>query len=614
MLTFLNSPGVDMLLRMLFVCCLALPVLASDPGPAMAPAVALTYRAENLKKAYLSHDPGKVKAAVREVEVLRHTYGTLDVMPLVEAMTLWAREQGEQGRPDLGLEVVQGMEPWAPRHPGLLGARIILMRMEGLSGYVRSLPEVLDLTRIRLSHPTQRWLWLVQHLAWVRIMAVLMLWAWTLTMVIRYRSVFRNIVEEPLLDKGIQPALASFLSACVLAAPVLLFLDPSVAAMLWLCLLVPFLDRMEVKVSMALILIQLVHPGLALMEPEALAQPEPSIVSLQLRPQILSDAATGLASLPAPDRAFLAGWRQLQARDWAGAEATFTALVGNHPNQAEVKNNLGVALYQSGNADKASACFDEAYTLSPGNAEVCLNESIVAFKRLDSVVGLAKQEEARLGDPTAFARIMAANQSLNDQRTFPMPLPNSPERSLALSRHRPQRDPEPLWTPAILLNLVLPIGAALAFHLRHLRVQGSSRFPLQCARCGEPFYGSDSPDGTVCTKCHHLFVIKDGLHGESRKKKVDGVASFQRAQRWSHRVLILLLPGADLCFTGRVREGLIELACVCFALGIVMAMGRMVRYPGEILQDPNSIWLPLGVALLAVFYVRSWFKLLPRRS
>ena len=46
----------------------------------------------------------------------------------------------------------------------------------------------------------------------------------------------------------------------------------------------------------------------------------------------------------------------------------------------------------------------------------------------------------------------------------------------------------------------------------------------------------------------------------------------------------------------------------------MLVTGRPVHYPGELLPDPASIWLPLGLALLAVIYLRSWLKLLPRRA
>jgi hypothetical protein len=117
----------------------------------------------------------------------------------------------------------------------------------------------------------------------------------------------------------------------------------------------------------------------------------------------------------------------------------------------------------------------------------------------------------------------------------------------------------------------------------------------------------------VCSKCHHLFVLKDGLHGESRKRKVEEVASFQASQRWIHRGLTFLLPGTDLLMMGETREGLIEFAFLCFATGMVLATGRPLRFAGEVLADPASIWMPLGIGLLAVLFLRSWIKFLQRR-
>jgi hypothetical protein len=50
------------------------------------------------------------------------------------------------------------------------------------------------------------------------------------------------------------------------------------------------------------------------------------------------------------------------------------------------------------------------------------------------------------------------------------------------------------------------------------------------------------------------------------------------------------------------------------AVGMVLATGRSVRYPGEILPDPTSTWLALGALLVGLFYLRSWLKLLLRRA
>jgi len=580
----------------------------------LAPAIALSYRAERLKAAFRSGDLAARQAAVQDVESLRRTYSTMDVLPLVEAMAVFARQLGDEHRPELGLEVVETVDRWAPGYPTLLGTRVVLLRQQGFVGSLVAMADVMELTRMRLGHPVHRWLWLVQHIAWLRLLATLLLWGWAATMALRYRRVFRNLWEDPMARRGLNNHTAAILGAVLVTLPVLLGLDPSLVAMVWLILLAPFMLPTEISCTFLVLALQLVHPGLALLEPMAARQPEPSLVTLQIRPQAVVEDAKILGHLPAGDRTFLEGWRRLQFQDWARAEKDFSSLLRTHPDQVEVLNDLGVAQFQVGDLAGAQASFDAAFKLNPRRVEVLLNQSVVAYKQLDSTVGAAKQEDARDLAPEDFTRILAISQTGNDQRAIPLPLPDSPERIQAVrlatgAAQRPEGGGAKGY--AFLFNLIAPLLALGCFWLR-LHGSVSGNHPTQCSRCGEPFHTTDSTDAFVCSKCHHLFVLKDGLHSESRKKKVDGVAGFQESQRWIHRTLMVILPGADRCFLGDTRSGFVEFAFLCFALGIVLATAHSVRYPGEILADPASVWLPLGLLLLAVLFIRSWLKLLPR--
>ena len=583
----------------------------------LLPAVALSHCAERLKPAFQSGDPVAIQAAIQEVELLRRTYGTLDVLPLVEAMAIHARELGREGKAAQGLKVLEAVERWAPHAPILLGTRVILQRQQGPQGYLWSIADVLELTRLRLTNPLHRWLWVVQHMAWLRLMATLMLWAWGITLVLRYRRVLRSLWEEPLLGRaGMNARVVALLGAFLMALPVVFGLDPGIAAMAWLWLLAPFMLPMEIRATLLILLLQLVHPALSLLEPMAAARPRPSVVTLQIRPQPAPVDERVLAALTPGDQAFLEGWRELQFQEWAKAEATFKPLALTHPDHAEVMNNLGVARYQQGNVAGAQTCFDAAAAAAPDQGEILLNQSVVAFRQMDGPLGFSKQEDARRVAPENFNRILAANQARTDQRTFALPLPDTPARQAALAR---TMDPgsegrgKAAKDLLLLFNFALPLLAVLAFYLR-LRKSISEAHPTQCSRCGDPFHTTDSPDYYVCSKCHHLFVLKDGLHGESRKKKVEEVGAFQTSQRLLHQTLLVVLPGADLLLIGDTREGLVELSFLCFALGVVLATGRSVRYPGEILADPASVWMPLGIALLGMLFLRSWLKLLPRRG
>ena len=593
----------------------AQPAPVQAPAPDLAPAIALAYRVEHLKTALLKQDPEAVRTAQLEVDALRRAYMTLDVRPLVEAMALWARQEGLQGHPEIGLDALQAVEGWAPNDPSILSARISLMRQRSLSGWFWSIPDLLRLTRLRVDHPESRWLWLSQHLGMLRLMATLLIWGWAIALALRYRNVFRALWEEPLERFGVSPAVAALAGGLLLALPVLAGLDPMVAAMLWLFLLAPFLTPTEVKATIFILLLQLVHPALGVLEPWSAREPKPSLRTLQLQPQVQPVSPATLRYLPAADRAFLAGWSELQRKDWKAAESTFQSLVGRIPEQAEVLNNLGVAHFQLGDTEQAAKDFEASSRLGR-KMETLLNQSIMAFARLDTDAGGALREAAQSASPSAYARLIELNDAQKDARTYPMPLPDTPARVAALAQGlgiRMNRTDLDWHDPAILMGLFLPLFGFAAFSAR-VRASIRMAHPGQCLRCGEPFHTTDSPDPEICTKCHHLFVLRDGLHAENRRRKLDEVAAHQNATRRIHRSLIVLLPGCDWIFLGNTREGLLEFVLLCFALGLVLATGRSVRYPGELLPDPTSTWLAIGAGLSILLFVRSWSKLIPRRG
>jgi len=592
------------------------PAVAAPPPSPEPPAVALAHRVEHLKDALEKGQPDQVDAALAEVETLRRNYTSLDVMPLVDAMALWARQQGAFGHPKLGLAALDKVERWAPQDPAILSSRIVLTRELGVEGWLWSIPDLLRLTAKRLEHPAHRWLWLVQHLGGFRLMATLLLWGWALTLAFRHRNVLRDLWEERLRAKGLSAAVLAAVGALILAGPVLLGLDPSVAALFWLLLLAPFMSTAELRSTVLVLLLQLLNPLMAVMEPWAIQPPAPSLVTLQIQPQIEPPGEARLRLLPPADRSFLEGWRQLQAQDWSHAEATFKKLVGVLPDQAPVLNNLGVAEFMQGRTEEAEKHFQAAYQMDPGRAEVLMNESILDFDKLDTVGGALKQEAARAADPAMFSELALLNEAkgaATGHRVYPSPLPDTPARVKALRDAEGESgNASGPWNARIALGLLMPLLALMLLLWRYRRARYTP-YSTQCIRCGDPFRSTDSPHPQVCSQCHHLFVVKDGVHAESRKRKVDQLAAHQRATRWIHRFLAVFLPGCDVAFLGDTSEGFWEWFMVCLALGIVIATGPTVRYPGEIMPDPLSLWLPLGAAFLALLYLRSWVKLLPKR-
>ncbi len=609
--------------RLLLWCCSLAGVLSAQ-APADSEqrlqvgadtvAIALAHRAEKMKAALSRGDAKSIAGAVQDVEVLRRDHGTLDMTPLVESLTVWALSRGADGQVDLGLQTLRQIEHWAPGHPTLMGARISLLRQRDLMGYIEGLPDVIELSRLRLTHPVHRWLFVIHHLAWLRVLVTALTLGWALALVMRYRRVFRYLWEEP-LSRFIPNAMVRALAgAFLLSLPVLVGLDPIFCAMAWLWLLVPFMQRHELRTAMLVILLQLAHPLLSLLEPKAVQVPRPSLESVQLRPHWKVIDWSSVKGLSEGDRAYLKGWQALQNQTWSEAETLFRHLVSKHPFQPGVLNNLGVAVYQLGRTEEADRLFEQANNKGT-TTEILMNQSILAFRKLDSNLGAQKQDEARKSSPERYVQLRDASQARIEQRAFAVPLPDTAERIEALAHHigEPQLPSGARWGLDAMLWTGVPLAAVALMFLR-ARQSLREAHPTQCIRCGEAFHTTDSPEPDVCSKCHHLFVLKDGLHGDSRKAKVEDAATFQTQQRWIHRTLIVLVPGLDLVFLGQSRAGFLEFTLVAFAASMVLGTGRLMRYPGEVLPDPVSLWLPIGYGLLGLFYFRSWLKLFLRRG
>ena len=174
------------------------------------------------------------------------------------------------------------------------------------------------------------------------------------------------------MRRGMNPPATAVLGALLVTFPVLLGLDPSVAAMLWLWLLAPFLLPMELRATLIIVLLQLVHPALL-----TLPSPWPGPVGPQHRgPAAAAPApAPGPAGVDGPG----AGGPGLPGRLAPASAPGLEQGRGHLPGPARqppgpaaiVLNNLGVARFQAGDVAGAKACFDEAAAIAAGRAPRC---------------------------------------------------------------------------------------------------------------------------------------------------------------------------------------------------------------------------------------------------
>ncbi len=143
------------------------------------------------------------------------------------------------------------------------------------------------------------------------------------------------------------------------------------------------------------------------------------------------------------------------------------------------------------------------------------------------------------------------------------------------------------------------------------RLRGPRAFTLHCARCGTAFCRRCHIGGVgaaLCSQCYHLFVVRDGVSGPARSRKM---AELQRAAGEGHRlfrVLSVLSPGAGQVYRGWTLRGAALLVAWYATLSLLVA-GRVVPF-ADVPRRLSPPWLPLAGAtvLLLVWLVANRFR------
>jgi len=155
----------------------------------------------------------------------------------------------------------------------------------------------------------------------------------------------------------------------------------------------------------------------------------------------------------------------------------------------------------------------------------------------------------------------------------------------------------------------LAVLAVVAFLLGRWR--GPKAFTLHCARCGTAFcrlchLGQVS--GGLCSQCYHLFVVRDGVSGPARNRKMVEVQEAEGRRNRIFRLLSIVSPGTGQIYDGWPFRGAVLVAAWYGVLALALA-ARVVPFteiPGRI--SPPWLSASAVVALLAVWAVANRFR------
>ena len=111
------------------------------------------------------------------------------------------------------------------------------------------------------------------------------------------------------------------------------------------------------------------------------------------------------------------------------------------------------------------------------------------------------------------------------------------------------------------------------------RWRGAKSFTAHCGKCGAAFCRLcqlGHAGGNLCSPCYHLFVVRDGVSGPARNRKMAEVQRAESRRNLLFRVLSVLAPGAGQLYAGRTALGVLLLGAWYAVVSLVDRRSRLV--------------------------------------
>jgi hypothetical protein len=135
-------------------------------------------------------------------------------------------------------------------------------------------------------------------------------------------------------------------------------------------------------------------------------------------------------------------------------------------------------------------------------------------------------------------------------------------------------------------------------------LRGRKAFTVHCSRCGTPFCRRchlGKVVGELCSQCHHLFVVRDGVSGPARNRKMLDVQAMEGRRARRFRLLSVLSPGTGHVY---VQQTLLGAGLVAAWYSVIAGLVTTRLMP--LTQVSGRLTPPWWGGLLGVTLVAIW--------
>jgi tetratricopeptide (TPR) repeat protein len=444
-----------------------------------------------------------------------------------------------------------------------------------------------------------------------------------LALLLRHGGLVRHDIEEWLGPAQSRAAsLALFL--LLLLLPLAAFQGWGWLPLWWLAILFPYFSRGEKAVAtLAAIGVVVVGPALEALDERVVTARNPlyaaAVAAVEGEPDAGEIALLEGALRHDPDDrdlAYLLGAAWRRSGRVADAAALYRRLLSEDPSDTVARNNLANIEFAGGDYDAARVRFRQGAEAGGPPDLVATSFYNLSLAHLEKFEYQAYNEAKSSADRLAPGLIAGYDRWRFDSGDYAVV-------DLGLSR-------EEVWrkfagvaegvgarnvlgsaaggsglSPASFLNRFS--GAALVFALVAFLMswlRGGKAFTVHCSRCGTAFCRQchlGKVVGELCSQCYHLFVVRDGVSGPVRNRKMLEVQGKETRRARFFRVLSVVSPGAGHVYSRQTILG-VALVSVWYTLLATLLTLRLVPLTQVSSRlTPPWVGILIGIVLVGVW-------------
>lgn len=444
---------------------------------------------------------------------------------------------------------------------------------------------------------------------------------------IRYgRSMAHDFRE--MLSTRFRGGSVSVLAFALLFLPIFLWLGPMWLVFYWLAIFFGYANVPERIFTIVLLLLVAVSPvaldlaahwAAGVDSPAVQAAISSSEQSYQpealRRLQELSNAAPDNPTLQV-----LLGNLQTFEGNEEQAALHYRRAVELNKNYAGAYVNLGNLHFINGAFRPAITQYEEAERIDPQLAIAYFNHSIAAGDSFEYAQQAAMLQKARDADRSYVERL-TRNPPPQKIVMYHPPVADAWRISEAVAKSKSAQslfgnysrfDPIAGALNPITLGALASLVLGVALWLKRRRSYAGA-----CIKCGRTFCHrckSARESATYCTQCIHIYLKRDGVSLDTKRKKLEEVSDHHGGMLKRNRFFATFLPGSAQMLEGRTFTGVIGV--FLFALFVAMAVfaGRLAPALGPTADVAHLLVRGLAIVLAVVMWFLLSLPVYRRRS